>query len=429
MKTFAFVVSILAAVAMPGFGRVLDRPAVIITQDGEVDDRSSFVRFLLYTPDMDLRGVVATNSKWQREGHGLDWIFEAYERYGQVRENLLLHHPGYPSVQQLKSLTVSGNEDPLHLTGGAPYADTEGSELILRELRKIEGSPLHIACWGGMNTVVQALWRFRTDFAAEFARKAPLVRIVAIDFQDEAGDWLVKHMPEIRVIRCNAFHMTWNYHSPQKPLEHNPHPLLMSERWLEDNVKKEHGPLGASYPQDNISEGDTPAFLSFIDNGLRAHEDFSWGGWGGRYRPVQANYWMDAPDDGNEHKSLWRWIPAIQNDFAARMDWCVKPYEAANHPPMIDTVTPSRIVKPGEHVELQARAHDPDGDRVFYFWWHYRGPGGESAPIRISHETASQASFVVPANASGAIHLILEVTDDGDPTLTRYERLIFAVAP
>lgn len=51
-----------------------EKPTNIITQDGEVDDISSFVRFLLYTPDMDVRGIVATNSKWQkkRSWFGLD---------------------------------------------------------------------------------------------------------------------------------------------------------------------------------------------------------------------------------------------------------------------------------------------------------------------------------------------------------------------
>jgi hypothetical protein len=42
----------------------------------------------------------------------------------------------------------------------------------------------------------------------------------------------------------------------------------MSEKWLSENVKQNHGPLGAWYPQRNISEGDTPAFLNFVDNGL-----------------------------------------------------------------------------------------------------------------------------------------------------------------
>jgi hypothetical protein len=406
------------------YGKRVEKPAVIITQDGEVDDRSSFVRFLLYTPDMDLRGIVATNSKWQKNGHGLEWIYEAYDLYDQVRENLLLHNPDYPTVKFLKSITVLGNENPEHLTGDAPYVDSEGSELILRELLKIEDNLLHINCWGGANTVAQALWKFGKKYPEEYKNNISKVRVIAISFQDEAGDWIVDNMPEVRIIKNNAFHMTWNYHD-QEPLKHNPYPLLMGEKWLKDHVKTNHGPLGAWYPQKNISEGDTPAFLNFVDNGLEAYKDYSLGGWGGRYQSVRGNYWSDATDDNNMQKTLWRWIPDVQNDFAARVDWCVESYEMANHHPVIENVTVAQSVKPGQKVELKATATDPDGDKVYYWWWHYPDPSGMNNHIKIVHETSDNAWFIVPENSKNDIHIILEVSDDGPPVLKSYKRLIF----
>jgi hypothetical protein len=36
--------------------------------------------------------------------------------------------------------------------------------------------------------------------------------------------------------------------------------------------------------------------------------------------------------------------------------------------------------------------------------------------------------FVVPNEQGKTIHLILEVTDDGTPPLTRYRRIVFTVA-
>jgi hypothetical protein len=404
-----------------------DKPIVIITQDGEVDDRSSFMRFLLYTPDMDLRGIIASNSKWQRDGHGLDWINEAYGLYEQVLDNLLLHNPDYPSVEFLQSITLLGNEDPKHLTGAPPYADSEGADLIIKELLNLEDNLLHINCWGGINTVAQALWKFRMDYPEEFKKQSPKVRLITIDFQDEAGDWIVKNMPEIRVIRNNAFHMTWNYHSVDNPLLHNPHQNFMSKKWLYENVKLNHGPLGAWYPQDYVSEGDTPAFLNFVNNGLKAYEDYSLGGWGGRYTSIDGNYWMDAEDDNNRHKTLWRWIPDLQNDFAARVDWCTKSYEEANHAPVIEEVVYPEVVKRGQNVELKARGSDPDGDNVYYYWWHYHDPSGMIQPILINQESSSNAYFIVPDNTSDSIHIILEVSDDGSPTLKRYRRLILEV--
>ncbi|MFW5756747.1 MAG: nucleoside hydrolase-like domain-containing protein [Tangfeifania sp.] len=406
------------------FGKRVGKPVVIITQDGEVDDRSSFVRFLLYTPDMDVRGIVATNSKWQKNGHGLEWIYEAYDLYDQVRENLLLHNAGYPTVEFLKSITVLGNENPAHLTGGAPYVDSEGSELMLRELLKIEDNLLHINCWGGANTVAQALWKFRKNYPDEYETNISKVRVIAIDFQDEAGNWIVNNMPEVRIIRNHAFHMTWNYHD-KEPLKHNPYPNLMSEKWLSEHVKENHGPLGAWYPQKNISEGDTPAFLNFVDNGLEAYKDYSLGGWGGRYRSVSGNFWNDAFDDNNMQKTLWRWIPAVQNDFEARMDWCIKSFEEANHPPIVEEVTVPGTVKAGQKVELKAAASDPDGDAVYYWWWHYPDPSKMSSYIKIVHETSENAHFTVPENSDKDIHIILEVSDDGDPVLKKYKRLIF----
>ncbi|MFW5700275.1 MAG: nucleoside hydrolase-like domain-containing protein, partial [Cyclobacteriaceae bacterium] len=178
MKKYNLIILILIAFASVCNAKEKDKPVVIITQDGEVDDRSSFVRFLLYTPEIDLRGIIATNSKWQKNGHGLGWINEAYDLYGQVRDNLLLHNPGYPTVEYLKSVTVLGNEDPKHLTGDAPYVDSEGSGLIIKELLKIEDDLLHINCWGGINTVAQALWKFRENYPEEFRENISKVRVI-----------------------------------------------------------------------------------------------------------------------------------------------------------------------------------------------------------------------------------------------------------
>jgi hypothetical protein len=291
----------------------------------------------------------------------------------------------------------------------------------------LDDNLLHINCWGGINTVAHALWKFKKNHPAEFKQKAPKVRLITIDFQDEAGDWLVKNMPEIRIIRNNAFHMTWNYHSIENPLAHNPYPHLMSQKWLYENIKTHHGPLGAWYPQDNISEGDTPAFLSFINNGLNAYEDYTLGGWGGRYHSYKDNYWMDAQDDHNVHKTLWRWVPDLQNDFAARTDWCVMTYEQANHHPVLQEVVSAGVVKPGQKVVLNAKGSDPDGDNIYYYWWHYPDPSGIDQPILINQESSANAYFMVPQEARKNIHIILEVKDDGIPSLKRYKRLLFTV--
>lgn len=46
-----------------------EKPRVIAMTDGEVDDRSSMVRFLLYTSEIDLLAIIETNSVYQKDGH------------------------------------------------------------------------------------------------------------------------------------------------------------------------------------------------------------------------------------------------------------------------------------------------------------------------------------------------------------------------
>lgn len=426
-KTITLLILLAFVIQLEGQAQKNTKPIVIITQDGEVDDRSSFIRFLLYTSDMDLRGIIATNSIWQKNGHGTDWIMNAIDKYGKVRDNLILHNPNYPTVDFLKSITVHGNEDPQYLKGEPPYSNSEGADLIIRELVKDEIVPIHVNCWGGVNTVAHALWKLKNNYSQQAYEKAvSRIRIYCITFQDDGGNWIKTHVPEAMIIEAGSWFLSWTYHEKEQ-LQHNPYPEVMSENWLNNYVKIGHGPLGAIYPQKNISESDTPAFLNFVDNGLNAHEDYSYGGWGGRFQAVEGNYWKDAADDNNTKKSLWRWCPETQNDFAARMDWCVNPFNSANHPPIILSTTEAREVMPGDKVVLTASLKDPDENRLYVWWWNYKEPSGLSEQIMIHNETSINAHFFVPNDIKNDIHIILEVKDDGAPSLMRYKRLIFKV--
>ena len=118
--------------------------------------------------------------------------------------------------------------------------------------------------------------------------------------------------------------------------------------WVNTNIRSK-GPLGKLYPLPCcIHEGDTPAFLGLIDNGLASSMSPAFGGWGGRY--VWRRFygepraiWTQGGDsypgrdnsrdtvvgtDGKTYTSdqatIWRWRTAFQHDFAARMDWTIK---------------------------------------------------------------------------------------------------------
>lgn len=46
-----------------------DKPRVILTTDGEIDDECSMVRFLLYTNEFDVEGIIASSSQYHWRGH------------------------------------------------------------------------------------------------------------------------------------------------------------------------------------------------------------------------------------------------------------------------------------------------------------------------------------------------------------------------
>ncbi|MEJ2545924.1 MAG: hypothetical protein P8Y99_17825, partial [Calditrichaceae bacterium] len=72
---------------------------------------------------------------------------------------------------------------------------------------------------------------------------------------------------------------------------------------------------------------------------------------------------------------------------------------------------------------------DPDDDKLTYKWWEYEEADTYNGTIEINHEGQQDASFSVPEDADyeDTIHIICEVTDDGTPSLTRYQRVVIEV--
>jgi hypothetical protein len=338
-------------------------------------------------------------------------------------------------------------------------------------LDREDARPLWVTVWGGPNVLAQALWKLRnTRSASELDRLVAKLRVYAISDQDDTGPWLRREFPQLFYIASPGVHAggayhhaTWsgisgdNFHGRFSGADFS----VVTNEWLERNIRRK-GPLGAEYPRwEYLMEGDTPSFLNLIDNGLSSPEHPDWGGWGGRYElytPPKQKWqvsaetrpiWTDAQDevlgtDGawhtSNHATIWRWRTAFQNDFAARMDWTIKPRNQANHPPVPRLASAAEITaKPGQRVELSAEgSSDPDGDALSYEWFHYHEAGtlafvgGRSGqPLEIKNFDQVRASFVVPANpmppGTGTIHVILAVTDHGSPRLTRYQRVIVSV--
>jgi hypothetical protein len=470
-----FVLEIEAAIASSA------KPRVIILSDigNEPDDQMSLVRLLLYSNEMDLEGLIATTSTWQRSKTSPEIIHSVIAAYEKVRPNLMLHTQNWPTGAALQTLVTSG-QPHYGLAATGPDKMTAGAQSIIDAADQNDVRPLWISLWGGANTLAQALTHVKATRSPEaLAKLVGKLRVSSISDQDDAGPWIRKEFPGLVYIvkpstpdSAEYASATWTGISGDAYYRNGDgaETSLVTNEWLDRHIRSK-GPLGAAYPRYLfIMEGDTPAFLGLIPNGLNAPEAPNWGGWGGRYlmrqpygetRPI----WTQGGDlfsrvtsadtvDGHssDQATIWRWRRAFQNDFAARMDWTVKDFRHANHPPVVSLIQPLQITaKVGETIILDARkSRDPDGDKLSYKWFHYAeagataeiGEGVNLANITVKFADKAITSITaispcrplwidgyVPCKGSGVAHIILAVTDNGQPALTRYVRIILSVEP
>jgi len=451
---------------LPGCIETNTKARVIATTDGETDDRSSMVRFLMYAGDFDVEGIVQVNGV-QASGHSGDhWIEALIDKYDQVLPNLRVHNPDYPSKEYLLSVLKVGNENSGDRNSPPPTIDgKEGAQLMIDRLLDDDMRLVHILSWGGANTTANALWQIKEHYsAAEWQRAVEKARVYCIWFQDGGGKWIKTNLPEVKIYGASvdddgdnndaSWRYVWDYMSVDGYWKGrdsaNPQALqvIMDKPWLRDHITSNHGPLCAAYGQSYTSEGDTPSFMPCIDNGLEQFNDYTLGGWGGR--PVfvanvgNGNYMEDGSDEcwssdsslcnhGGEdlHYPFQRWLVAAQNDWASHADWCVaSTYGEANHQPVVSVAGGAvRDVSPGDVITLDASGStDPDGNNLSVRWWQYHEADSANTKIVISNETSmNNASFVVPNEPNKQLHVICEVIDDGDPPLRRYQRIIFNI--
>ncbi|MBX2841233.1 MAG: DUF1593 domain-containing protein [Flammeovirgaceae bacterium] len=416
------------------------KPRVIVMTDGEIDDHSSMIRFLMYTCDVEVCAIIETNSIFQRDGHSKeDWYEKQLEAYEEIYPNLKKHNPDYPTPKLLKEVSFIGDEDHDHLRDlrdkrwelvpGAEitftpenWEDTPGSDKIVEVLLEKNPAPVHIQAWGGGNTAARAFYKLKREYPNDYIRALSKVIMYNIWYQDGAGNYIEQNHPEVTMLYCGSFAGTWNYKSQPS-----------TKSFIAQNVKSDHGPLGALYPQDYISEGDSPAFLYTVTNGLKNYEHPTYGGWGGRFTKFDQleNVYTDAKDDGDVKKSLRRWVDDANNDFEARMDWSVKSYEKANHPPKVQIKMKDIEVKSGKAIILNAgKTTDPDGDEVKFNWWYYKDAGSFEGDIDLKDEGSDKISLTAPkVDKTETVHIILEVSDNGNPSLKTYQRIIVKVNP
>lgn len=431
------------------------RPRLLILTDigGDPDDQQSMTRLMLYANEFDLEGLIASASGTPGELKDKvtkpELIREIIEAYGEVRPKLTQHAKGYPTKDELLALVKSGNPNR-GKEAVCEGKDTEGSRWIIAMADQQDSRPLNISIWGGQTDLAQALWRVRQDRGADGLKSfISKLRIYDINDQDKIVDWMWTEFPGMWYILASAAKGQDKRTGAYRGVYLGGDESLSSPDWINAHVKQNHGPLGALYPMKTytapnphrtMKEGDTPSWFYFLANGLSDSAHPEYGSWGGRFHVETDSIYRDSSDSLNginePRVTVWRWRPAFQNDFAARMDWCIKDFANANHAPKVMVnkkrgAEPLKLtVKPGGTLKLDAAGTtDPDEDILQYKWWIYPEPSTITGAQLESMDKA-QTKFMVPQTAkSGEIHLILEVTDSGFPALTSYRRVIVTVQP
>lgn len=470
---YLFLLFLLTAYSLRAQENQKHRLIVLTDIEADPDDTQSLVRLFLYSNEIDIKGLVATTSCWHKTEVNPLSIKRIVQAYEKVQPNLLLHHADYPKAESLYA-SISKGLAEYGMLGVGKNKDSEGSDMIIKELEKNDNRPLWVSIWGGANTLAQALYKIKNT-KTEKVQNLLLskLRVYAISDQDDSGIWIRNNFPSLFYIVSpgdDYGSATWSAINSFIPGIDN---TTISNKWLADNIQQGHGPLGAVYPDVAYGmEGDTPSFLSLIPNGLNSPEHPEWGGWGGRYELYQPDFsnqkkggsgvpieaetrkiWTNATDKYtpylpkeygrsvkcdtitfNDNKtSLWRWRDDFQNDFAARIDWCTHAYSESNHAPVIVLSHADHLtVKSGEGFGLDAfGTYDPDGDSFSFLWFNYAEAGTYKDAVKIEGTENAHGAYILAPKVDKEVtaHFILKVTDKGKPNLSAYKRVIVTIKP
>ena len=395
--------------------------------------------------------------------------FGRFGGYAAIYQNLRKHDRRYPTPEHLLSLIRVGNVDNV----GEMTKVTPGSTFIKEALLADDDRPLWLVTGGGTNTICAALSQAAEQFKGSPEWTAIRQHIIAtthvymiLDQDPTFGSYIKVYWPDLDVV-VSRFQWAGIAYSSSRNVFDTPDELNYFSAPFEAQIAQ--GPMLAAYPLSTntansgppgslLSDGDAPMYYFLLPNGLRSHVNPTWGGWGGRFAQVTGGGWSDIPgyfqnpvynvfgsippstlyvtDSGpgstspliQEGYPFGRWIPAIQNDMLSRSQWQTADYALANHPPVVFVPFQEQNISaaPGQLVFLRALAADPGYHNLTTQWWQYLEAGTYPNAVTINNANSLNAVMLMPTDAvrGQTVNLILQVTNDGTPPLTRYQRVV-----
>lgn len=451
---------LLSSLALAGSAVAEAKPRLVVLTDispdkVEPDDMESIIRLLVHADMFEIEALIHSTG-WSasvaKESY-YQLIHEAIDLYEKDLPNLLKrskqtghrHDSGkqeigyWPSPQYLRDRTLMGSQNRgqkfIGEDNGSP-----GSDLIIQLADEQDERPLWITVWGGGNTLAQAIWQVEKARNKEalqtFLQKLRVYTITdqdgaqksgnVINWSESSHQWMRREFAEDLLFIWDE--SAWKHQNGTG-----------RKNWSEyaEHVQG-HGNLGKRYPKYKYGvEGDTPAFLHVMPNGLNDPNVPSQVGWGGYFefgqckdQATKAHQNHGGSSGATSYNYQKYFYPATFNNFAARMDWAKD--GAGNRNPEVVikdhkgtgpvTITP----KEGAEVILDAsNSQDPDEDKLTFKWWVQTEAGTYKGDLNISNHDTSRATIEVPSGSAGkSIHVICEVTDDGTHPLTSYRRII-----
>lgn len=489
------------------------KPRLVVTCDPELDDNNSMVRYVLHANDFQTEALVYTSSRfhWRGDGKGTTQFVEGSEydnlglgpqtswryvwderfiddivdAYAECYNNLKVHDSSYPTPEELKSKIRIGNVD----FEGDISKDTPGSDLIKSIFLDDKPGKVFAQAWGGGASVGRALKSIEEQYKGSPQWDSIYKKVCSKVVLCFSGDQ--------DMVYTNYISIAW----PDIPYQcagntdrydNSKYAFYTQPEWTAEHLRK--GPLGSlvrcwgdgkqmvpgdvtdymglsGYSGDELREmgyivwrepapkgtlygdGDSGCYFNMIDNGLRAWQDDTWGGWAGRRDPsreissyaprpmitnlntlnknpraLSAQMLPSQVSQTHKESILPNFYHERMDQEAARMKWSNTPkYEDANHFPEISG--PFDIqAKPGKTVKLNVKVSDPDGDNLTLNWLQFK-VGTYQGTVSVENPKSAKTTFVVPADAKSGetIHLVLQVQDDGQFNLIRYHRIVITV--